>query len=217
MASPATESPPKPTPDVEQLEDPRQAPDLMVEAALFSAGDPLSLDELQEKTHLSKDDLQAALEVLVDRYDERRSSLQIVKSGKKWAMALRSTFADASRHIVPPEIPLHVLRTLALIAYHQPIRQSDLKDMVGSKVYEHVGKLVELGLVDKVPEGLTYELTTTSDFPEYFGIPADEPDRIREVLAEKVGLLSDGGAPQTGQTTDVRDAPPIPGVDPDAG
>lgn len=198
-------------------DDPHEAPDLVVEAALFSAGEPMDVEEICEKTRLSRSAVEESLEALVDTYKKRRTSLQVVRSGKKWAMALDPTFADASRHIVPPEIPIHLLRTLALIAYHQPILQSDLQDMVGSKVYEHTSRLVDAGLIDKDPEGLTYELTTTSDFPEYFGIPADDPERIREYLAEKVGILSDGNAPQTSEAADVRDAPPVPGVDPDGG
>lgn len=205
-----------PDPDREP-EDPRQAPDLMVEAALFGAGDPMSVDEIREKTRLPRQAVEDALATLVDRYDESRTSLQVARSGDKWAMALRPRFADVSRDIVPPEIPFHLLRTLALIAYHQPLLQSDLKDMVGSKVYAHVGRLHDAGLIDKQREGITYELTTTSDFPEYFGIPADDPERIREYLAEKVGILSDGNAPQTSEAADVRDAPPVPGVDPDGG
>lgn len=201
----------------EQPEDPRQAPDLMVEAALFSAGDPLSVEEICENTRLPREQVEASLDSLAETYEDRRTSLQVARSGDKWAMALTPRFADASRHIVPPEIPLHLLRTLALIAYHQPVRQADLKEMVGSKVYSHVGRLHDAGLVDKEREGITYALTTTSEFPEYFGIPADDPERIREFLAEEVGLLSDGGAPQTAEAADVRDAPPVPGVDPDGG
>jgi segregation and condensation protein B len=202
----------KPKPEIP--EDPRQAPDLLIEAALFSAGEPVSVDELVQKTQLSAEQVQDCLEDLQERYEGRRTSFHVVRSGDKWGMALREVFADESRDLVPPEIPLHVLRTLALIAYHQPMLQSDLQDMVGSKVYAHVSKLVELGLISKEREGITYELTTTSAFPEYFGIPSDEHKRIRNYLAEKVDLLSDGGAPQT-EEGDARDAPPVPGVDPD--
>lgn len=194
-------------------EDPHQAPDLMVEAALFSAGEPLSVDEIVSKTRLARSSVEEGLATLHERYQERRTSFSVQRSGSKWAMTLREQFADESRNIVPPEIPFHVLRTLALVAFHQPMLQSELKDMVGSKVYSHVGTLRELGLIQREREGITYELTTTNRFPEYFGIPTDEPERIRRFLAEKVGLLSDGAAPQT-TDGDARDAPPIPGTDP---
>lgn len=201
----------KPKPDIP--EDPRQAPDLLIEAALFSAGEPLGVDELVAKTQLSASRVEEALATLEDRYEDRRTSFHVVRSGDKWGMVLREVFADESRDLVPPEIPMHVLRTLALVAYHQPLLQSDLHDMVGSKVYAHVSTLVDLGLISRERAGVTYELTTTSAFPEYFGIPTDEPERIRTYLAEKVGLLSDGGAPQTPEG-DARDAPPVPGTDP---
>jgi segregation and condensation protein B len=202
----------KPKPEIP--EDPHQAPDLLIEAALFSAGEPVSVDGLVEKTQLSAEKVEECLEELKDRYEGKRTSFHVVRSGDKWGMALREVFADESRDLVPPEIPMHLLRTLALIAYHQPMLQSDLQDMVGSKVYSHVAKLVDLGLIAKEREGITYELTTTSAFPEYFGIPSDEHERIRHYLAEKVGLLSDGAAPQT-EEGDARDAPPVPGTDPD--
>ncbi len=162
--------------------------DLVVEAALFSAGRPLPVEELTEQTGLSSHQVKDALVALREAYQGRRTALDIVKSGQKWALALRSEYAEQTRHIVPPEVPRHVVRTLALIAYHQPILQSDLKDLVGSKVYEHVGHLVDAGMIRKTPDGLTYRLSTTSDFPEYFGIPEDDPERIRNFLAEKVGI-----------------------------
>lgn len=202
-----------PSKSTEGPDDPRQTPDLLIEAALFSAGEPLGVDEIVAKTRLARSTVKEGLEELHERYETRRTSFTVARSGDKWGMTLRERFADESRHLVPPEIPVHVLRTLALIAYHQPMLQSDLQDMVGSKVYSHVGTLVDLGLVAKDREGITFELTTTPRFPEYFGIPTDEPERIRRFLAEKVGLLSAGGAPQT-KDADARDAPPLPGIDP---
>ncbi|MDX1610955.1 MAG: SMC-Scp complex subunit ScpB [Candidatus Thermoplasmatota archaeon] len=163
--------------------------DLTVEAALFSSGRPLSAVDLAEQTGIPKGRVQQALEHLAKAYRARTTALDIVKSGEKYALALTADLAEQTRHIVPPEVPRHVLRTLALVAYHQPILQSDLKDMVGSKVYEHVGILHDLGLIRKRPDGLTYRLTTTEDFPEYFAIPSQDPERIRRYLAEKVGLV----------------------------
>lgn len=212
-----TQSPaqmPSPSEPTDTGDDPRRAPDLLVEAALFSAGQPMSMDELVETTKLQRPAIQDSLESLQEAWAERRTSLAIVRSGTKWALALKPRFADEARHIVPPEIPLHVLRTLALVAYHQPLLQSDLKEMVGSKVYEHVGILTEAGLVRRKPSGLTYELNTTQDFPEYFGIPADQAEEIRTFLAEKVGLLNEGGAPQVGEgEPSVPLMPPVPGDD----
>lgn len=202
------------TPASQQQASPDDDHDLVVEAALFSAGRPLPVEELTEQTGLTQHQVKDALIALREVYKGRRTALDIVKSGQKWAMALRAEYAEQTRHIVPPEVPRHVVRTLALIAYHQPILQSDLKDLVGSKVYEHVGHLVDAGMIRKRPDGLTYSLSTTSDFPEYFGIPEDDPERIRNFLAEKVGI-----EPETGEAAVEQYEPDqaAAGDDPDQG
>ncbi len=196
------------TPTSQQQPNQDDAHDLVVEAALFSAGRPMPIEELTEQTGLTQHQVTDALLELREAYKGRRTALDIVKSGQKWALALRAEYAEQTRHIVPPEVPRHVVRTLALIAYHQPILQSDLKDLVGSKVYEHVGHLVDAGMIYKTPDGLTYRLSTTSDFPEYFGIPEDEPERIRTFLAEKVGI-----EPETGEEAVEQDEPEDDEVD----
>lgn len=159
-----------------------------LEAALFSAGRPLGLDELREASGASRRQVEAALEHLRDGLLERDSALEVARAGDKWAMQVRSTHAEGVRKLAPMEVPLKVLKTLALIAYHQPILQSDLQDMVGSKVYDHVAELRELGLVRRRRHERSYVLRTTPAFPEYFGLEATDEEGIRRTLAERVGI-----------------------------
>jgi segregation and condensation protein B len=86
------------------------------------------------------------------------------------------------------EIPIKLVKTLALIAYHQPILQSDLKEMVGDKVYDHIRELHERGLVKKRVHERSHMLLTSERFPEYFGIPSSDREAIKHFLADKVGL-----------------------------
>jgi segregation and condensation protein B len=84
------------------------------------------------------------------------------------------------------------LKTLALIAFHQPIKQSNLRRMIGPKVYDHVDELASHRLIYAKKHGSTEMLTTTKLFPEYFGINSTKPEEIREYLAKKViGNLTD--------------------------
>ncbi|MCA1819584.1 MAG: SMC-Scp complex subunit ScpB, partial [Halobacteriales archaeon] len=77
---------------------------------------------------------------------------------------------------------------LALIAYHQPMKQSELVDMIGTKVYDHVPELTSRGLVRAREEGVTKILVTTPAFPEYFGLDAEDAEGVRAALAKLVGL-----------------------------
>jgi segregation and condensation protein B len=90
------------------------------------------------------------------------------------------------------DIPKRLLKTLALIAYHQPLKQSELLEMVGQKVYDHVKELHKLGLILESPQGQTKILTTSSRFPEYFGIKTTKRDDIKKWMAERVGIKVDG-------------------------
>jgi segregation and condensation protein B len=78
------------------------------------------------------------------------------------------------------------LKTLALIAFHQPVKQSNLRRMIGPKVYDHVDELSAMKLINAKKHGTTEMLTTTKLFPEYFGIDTTKPEEIREFLAKKV-------------------------------
>ncbi len=163
-------------------------PEHIVEAALFSAGKSIAVEEIQDSTGLGKRVINEALKALEKTYRERDTALEVGKAGTKWAMQVRSHAADEAAKFAPMEIPKKVLKTLALIAYHQPMKQSDLKDMIGSKVYDHVGELKERGLVKTRRDGVTKMITTTAAFPEYFGLEAASNDEVRAVMAKLVGL-----------------------------
>jgi segregation and condensation protein B len=160
----------------------------VVEAALFSAGKPLLVEEIAETTGLRAEVVKDGIKELVSAYDGRDSVLEVGKAGAKWAMQVRSRAAEPASKFAPMEIPHKTLKTLALIAYHQPMKQSDLVDMVGTKVYDHVPELVSRGLVRAREEGVTKILTTTHLFPEYFGLDAEDTEGVRATLAKLVGL-----------------------------
>ena len=167
---------------------PELDPVLIVEAALFSAGKPVSVEEISENTGLDKRKVPKALAELQARYAAAHSALEIGRAGEKWGMQVRTAYAPSTTKLAPMEIPMKLLKTLALIAYHQPVLQSDLKDMVGPKVYDHIGELQELGLVRKRVHERSFLIVTSDRFPEYFGIPASDREGIKHFLADKVGL-----------------------------
>ena len=163
-------------------------PVLVVEAALFSAGKPISVEEIAENTGLDRRKVPKALSELQQRYATGHTSLEIGRAGDKWSMQVRTDYAPSTTKLAPMEIPVKLLKTLALIAYHQPILQSDLKEMVGPKVYDHIAELKERGLVKKRAHERSFHIVTSERFPDYFGIPAADREGIKTFLAEKVGL-----------------------------
>jgi segregation and condensation protein B len=163
--------------------------DRLVESLLFSAGKPLSIEEIQETTGLSPKYVSEAIENLIQSYNidrKNETSLEIIKAGNKFIMQVKKTFTDQSMMVAKPEIKTDLLKTLALIAFHQPVKQSNLRHMIGERIYADVDQLVSMHLIHSNPHGATEILTTTRSFPEYFGIDSTKPEEIREFLAKKV-------------------------------
>lgn len=188
------------------------SPIRIVEAALFSAGKPMLEEEIAQAARLELDAVKQALRDLQKEYAQRDGALEVGRAGAKWAMQIRTEFAERAKHLAAMEIPPKVLRTLALIAFHQPIKQSGLKDMVGSVVYEHVHELHERGMIAARQDGITKSLTTTDRFLEYFGIDATDRDGIRQFLAKKVGIVlpskpENAGSPEPAPSTSDANPP----------
>ena len=101
-------------------------------------------------------------------------------------MQLKSGYHDKSIMIAEPAIDEDVLKTLSLIAFHQPIKQSNLRRMAGDKIYDHVDFLSDLRLVNTKKHRNTEMITLTKNFPEYFGLEVTEPEDIRKYLMNKV-------------------------------
>ncbi|MDH7506911.1 MAG: SMC-Scp complex subunit ScpB [Candidatus Thermoplasmatota archaeon] len=161
----------------------------LVESVLFSAGKPVSINEIRETTNLSLEKIKATLDELIQDYNVTRkneTSMEIVKAGDKFAMQVKKEFTDQSIMVTKPEIDTSLLKTLTLIAFHQPLKQSNLRRMIGTKAYEHVDQLTAMNLVSSKKHGATEMLTTTKFFPEYFGIDSTKPDEIRDFLMKKV-------------------------------
>jgi segregation and condensation protein B len=163
-------------------------PEKAVEAALFSAGRPIAIEELCTITNLPHGPVRRAVKRLIKKYRSEKTTLEVSRVGSRYAMQLKTGYAEDAVKVAPCEIPKRFLKTLALIAYHQPIKQSELKGMIGDKVYEHVPELQKYGMVHAKKFGPTKILMTSNRFPEYFGIETSTREGIKEWIANKFGL-----------------------------
>lgn len=161
---------------------------LVVEGILFSSDRPLQIVDIEGASGLPRVKVRKALRRLASDYRRRNTALEVVKVGSRWTMQVRREFTPSARTVATPEVDPRLLRTLALIAYHQPVLQSDLQEMLGPKVYDHVRELSDLGLVTARRKGPTKELTTTQRFPEYFGIASAKREDIKRFLASQAGI-----------------------------
>ena len=153
----------------------------LIEAALFVAGRPLTLLELE--SIVSRDvDVEHMVESLVDEYRET-GALEIVQTGEDIVMQVKGEYADAVRTIAQRDLETPVLRTLAVIAFHQPVTQSKVAEIRGNKAYGHVHELEACKLVESERYGRTRMLHTTKAFADYFGFETESLDEIKQKIA----------------------------------
>ncbi|ASJ15600.1 SMC-Scp complex subunit ScpB [Thermococcus chitonophagus] len=161
----------------------------LVEAALFVAGRPLSVKELSKALGIkSLDYLEKLIELIASEYAERKSAIEVVKvAGDKWVMQVKQEYSQRVIHLMPkPELRAGELKTLALIAYLQPVEQSKIIKLRGSQAYEHIRKLLEMGLIYAEPYERTKLLGTTEKFAELYGFPENDPKIIREAFKKVI-------------------------------
>ena len=180
-----------------------------VEAVLFASGKPLAVKEIAQA--LGLDDyrpVQRAVRTLEQTYGNRQSALEVRRVGDRYALQLQEKYVPVVHSVTPVEMAPRTLRALTLVAYHQPILQSNLVRMIGDVAYEEVQHLRGIGLVHTEPKGSTLELTTTRRFAEYFGIASTRPEEIRRFLEQKLGVAPSGSVPAASVPDAV--APPVP-------
>ncbi|MGD0056819.1 MAG: SMC-Scp complex subunit ScpB [Methanomassiliicoccales archaeon] len=157
----------------------------VVESVLFSSK-PLKISEMTSAAQLSESEIRSAVRKLAKEYRDRGSAIEIVKIGPKYSMQLRKEFTECARPFTEKEVPDEVLKTAAMIAYHQPVLQSVLAKVLGSDVYKEVETLRSMGLVKAKKRGQTLQLTTTQRFAEYFGIEGSTREDIKKWMENQL-------------------------------
>ncbi len=157
------------------IEDIQKKKDL-IEASLYVAGYPLELKTLCSLTHLySKKKIYELTKSLAEEYKNRNSAIEILElEDKKFVMQLKSDHVSRVRRLsIKPLLTDGPLRTLSYIAYRQPVAQAKVIDVRGAQAYEHVHKLMEMGLISREKFGKSHLLKTTELFAGYFGLSKD--------------------------------------------
>ena len=163
----------------------------LLEATLFSAGRSMSLTDLSEKLGYEEEEISESMTNLQSTVKRRRNGgLQLVEIGGKWAMEVKPIIANHLPKETKSELHPKLLKAAALIAYHQPMPQSRLVELLGQRAYDHIRELAQAGLIGRMRDGNTRRLTTTRRFSEMFGCPHTDRKKVKAWFREMV--LSSG-------------------------
>ncbi|KPQ35929.1 MAG: segregation and condensation protein ScpB [Phormidesmis priestleyi Ana] len=149
-----------------------------IEAILYLKAQPLKIAQIAEFARCDKDSAEEGLIELMSEYAHREGALEIAETEEGYALQLREVFKPLVDSIVPLDIGLGALRTLAAIALRGPIAQNELVELRGSGVYQHVPDLVEQGFIKKrrQSDGRSSWLQITEKFYQHFEI-----DKLPEI------------------------------------
>jgi len=151
----------------------------LLEAALFAANRPLTLEELDNlEPEAGAAELRTALEALREHYDFDGHAVELVELGGGWQILTRAAFAAAVERAQAaqrtPRLSPATLETLATIAYRQPVGRAEIEEIRGVSAGGVLRTLQERGLIEVVgrSEGLGRPLLygTTPLFLELLGL-----------------------------------------------
>ena len=169
--------------------------DTLLEATLFGAGRSMSVTELCDSLGYDEDEMLDCLYSLRSTLKRRRGgALQIAEVGDRWAIEVKPEIAEHLPKEAKTELPKKLLKAASLIAYHQPMSQSRLVELLGQKAYDYVRELAQYGMIDRRKDGNTRRLTTTRRFSEAFGCPYTDRKKVKAWFREQVqktGTLDD--------------------------
>lgn len=144
-----------------------------IEAALYSAGRPLTVDELVRASGTNSKE--KTLRVVADLAKKVKSAFRAIEIAQledgSYVFQLKPSYTTLIRRFAQhPIIPAAALKTLTYIAYEQPVTSKRLVQIRGSQVYQHVKELEQMQFVEHENLGRLKVYRTTKKFQEYFGI-----------------------------------------------
>lgn len=146
-----------------------------IEAALYLAGRPVQLLELAQVSNIDTSEIGTLIKELQNKYRQFFSCFEIIElPGKKFVFQVKADIGESVKEItLQPILTIAELRTLAMVAYQQPVMQSTVVKIRGQQSYNHIKSLLRNGFIKSVRVKQTLELRTTSMFSDYFGLSQD--------------------------------------------
>jgi len=157
----------------------------LIEAALYVAGRPLDLKTLGRIIGTrSKRKVRELARTLMKEYERRNTSLEVLElEDQRFVLQLKTDYASKVRRLaVRPLLTDGPLRTLAYIAYKQPVSQKQVIAARGTHAYKHIRQLVEMGLVERESRGRNKILKATEYFADYFGLSHNPVTMRRQLI-----------------------------------
>lgn len=176
-----------------------------IESLIFASDKSLTTLEITEllnnafgfmEDKISLDQVESALEGIVEKYQSEFYPFEVRQSGGGWQFLTKKeyhkTIAQLNGDKFLKRLSNAALETLAIIAYKQPVTKAEVEAIRGVSSDYAIQKLLEKELIiitgrnEKLP-GHPLVYATSRNFMDYFGINAPEDlPRLKEVFDESI-------------------------------
>ncbi len=147
-----------------------------IEAILFVTGRFMDVEEIARHASIgSIGHVKEVLQELIKDYAHKEGALIIHEDQGKFKLGIKKEYNYLTTGLLQEsELDEPTMRTLALIAYKQPVLQADIIDMRGTNAYDHIHILKEHQLITSERKGRTRALKLAPKFYDYFDIVESE-------------------------------------------
>lgn len=162
-----------------------------LEAALYSAGHPLDIEELMQALGTKSDKVvHKLIDELSKKIEARGCALEVkTLPGNRVVMQLKHEYGKMVRQFTNrPLLTVGPLKTLSYIAYNKPIEQAQVLEYRGVHVYTQLRLLEDMALIIRERTERGVVIKTTPFFADYFGLSRDQ-DKARHQIIELFSSL----------------------------
>ncbi len=145
-----------------------------IEAVIFAAAEPLSVETIESKISKKTDILQS-LEKLKNIYEDRGINLICISNKWSFRTAVNLSSLMSEQKTVEKKLSRAAIETLSIIAYHQPVTRSEIEEIRGVTFGTNTLEiLMELNWVKhegrKNIPGKPIQYGTTDEFLSHFNL-----------------------------------------------
>ena len=147
-----------------------------LESALYSAGRPLTLEELVKASGTeSRQKTIVTLDSIIKKMKNVFKAIEVViLPDGNYVFQLKPEYSSSVRkYASKPLLSRATQKTLSYIALEQPISSKQLLEVRGSGVYAQLKELRQLDFIEHQSVGRLRIYSTTEKFQKYFGIEGD--------------------------------------------
>ncbi|HRY36529.1 MAG TPA: SMC-Scp complex subunit ScpB [Candidatus Magasanikbacteria bacterium] len=147
-----------------------------IESILFVAGKPLNTKKISKVLSCDEQEVQTALENLINKYNVPESGVVIISNNGDYQMASSSENKEAAEKFVKAEIGGELTRpqleTLTVISYRGPLTKPEIEQIRGVNCSLILRNLLMRGLVKEHedPTGLLPKYEVTIEYLRHLGL-----------------------------------------------